>query len=249
MKTKMNFSDIVGMLERDEMREIMGGEYATTIIPPESYDDSMRIPELTPSGPVFGTPGKISAPLPGYSTPTYQGGELNAVVIGPRNNSSTSNSYGSFQLGGGYNSSYSIGYASGYGGVGGSSNYSTSSGITNYEPLLRFFADVLEDFGSATEIAGILAAPFTEGTSLSVASAGTYIGFIGTLSNSGLDIYFDGNYELAELRIATFIATYGLGKALDKALITGELAGSEELAIRLGTLIYGEAWANQIKGK
>jgi hypothetical protein len=134
--------------------------------------------------------------------------------------------------------------------LGGITIYTHSNqGVYTFEPVLRFLADRIENYGTSMEVMGIIGAYLTDGVSLLAADGGFNIGLAGTSLNAGLDIYYDNNTDLAQMRLATYLATYGLGKALEKALITGEIAGSTELALRLGTLVYGEAWANQMRQK
>ncbi len=120
MKTKIAFNDIPNVIERDEMRNFLGGQGKI-----ESASDTTPGPdELTPKGLVFGTPGVISAPLPGYPTPTYQGGQLNTVVITPRKNYT----YGGYQFGSNTNSVFNNGSSSGYNGIGGGFDAGNSTG-------------------------------------------------------------------------------------------------------------------------
>lgn len=237
MKTKIAFNDIPNGIERDEMKQVLGGNVASvykedsTVVSGRTdllnggsatkWFTSVGDKSFIGSGSIYSTndPKKIKQIMSAITGNTYsydpkvtwdaKGAHLGELTI--------------------YTQKKEV--------------YST------YEPVLRFLADKIEDYGTSVELAGIVAAFFTDGASLLAADGGFNIGLAGTTLNAGLDVYYDNNTDLAQMRIATFIATYGLGKALDKALITGELAGSRELALKLGTLIYGEAWANQMRQK
>ena len=241
----MNFSDITNVLERDEMKSVLGGYSAP--LEERNFSGDGFIPE----GSFFNTAGG------GGGGDTYGTSSANrgSWLLGYNSSYSTSNPTEIRQImsaltGNTYSYDPKITWDANGAHLGGMTIYThRNAGVFTFEPVLRFLADSIENYGTSVELAGIIGSFFTDGAGLGVSLEGGAIGFVGTVSNAGLDVYYDNNTDLAQMRLATFIATYGLGKALEKALITGELAGSRELALRLGTLVYGEAWANQMRQK
>lgn len=78
---------------------------------------------------------------------------------------------------------------------------------------LRWGFNGLETVGGWMEIAGIAAAPFTEGASLALVTPGAWISGIGTGGNIGMDIY-EENYFGASYRAFKWGVTYGMGRVI-----------------------------------
>jgi hypothetical protein len=108
MKTKMKFSDITNVIERDEMKKIMGGSGKPV---PEEEDIIQTILPVVHEGGTdpfqfrvgagFGNlpPGQLSTPIPG-TTDSFYGESLSGVVVGGNySNSSFGGTFGAVAFG------------------------------------------------------------------------------------------------------------------------------------------------------
>lgn len=86
--------------------------------------------------------------------------------------------------------------------------------------------DGLEVSGTVVTAAGYAAAPFTEGTSLSLVPVGETLNLAGTGINMGLDLY-NGKVGDATYKAASTAAFHGLGKVVDKAQSAGKVTKTD----------------------
>ncbi|WP_026711072.1 RHS repeat-associated core domain-containing protein [Flavobacterium filum] len=80
---------------------------------------------------------------------------------------------------------------------------------------LRFYFNTVENVGTAIEVGALVAAPFTEGASLTILPSAFQINTVGVIGNSMIDIY-DGKLGAASMRLTKHFAFLGLGRALNK---------------------------------
>ncbi len=81
---------------------------------------------------------------------------------------------------------------------------------------IRWLLEGGETIGGYMELAGLLAAPSTEGVSLASTVVGGYLSLGCSLANSVLDVY-EGDYKMAGYRLAKTAFFAGMGKAIDNA--------------------------------
>ena len=82
------------------------------------------------------------------------------------------------------------------------------------KPILRSTFNKMEIIGGTAEAVGLMAAPFTGGASLPLASIGYQVSLYGTLGNTALD-FIDGDINGGVYRLAKFALSAGMGKALN----------------------------------
>ena len=97
--------------------------------------------------------------------------------------------------------------------------------------------DGLETSGTAVTAIGYVAAPFTEGTSLSLVPVGETLGLAGTGINMGLDLY-NGNVGDAAYKAVSTATSHGLGKVVDKAQSAGKVTKTDGAIMNF----FMEAW-------
>lgn len=82
---------------------------------------------------------------------------------------------------------------------------------------LRWSFDGMETVGGYMEVVGLVASPFTVGTSAAtITTFGAWTSGIGTAGNIGMDLYFDGNFKSASYRAFKWTLTFGMGKVIGK---------------------------------
>ena len=96
--------------------------------------------------------------------------------------------------------------------------------------VLRRLANGAENTGAALDLAGILGAPISGGSSLAVlGTLGEVASFTGMATNTTLDLYEgykngdNRKYYSALKRVSIFAATFGTGKAIDKLKKIGKI--------------------------
>jgi hypothetical protein len=113
--------------------------------------------------------------------------------------------------------------------------------------------DSVEEVGAWTEVAGVAAAPFTDGLSLAVAPLGFWEGAVGTVGNVSVDLYEysstgDAKYlKTAAFRATKFGITAGLGKAIDR--IPGASYMIDKTVLKINAFIYDKVVSPRIQSK
>jgi hypothetical protein len=113
--------------------------------------------------------------------------------------------------------------------------------------------DTIEEVGAWTEVAGVAAAPFTEGLSLAVEPLGFWEGAIGTAGNISVDLYEsystgDTKYlKTAAFRATKFAITAGVGKAIDR--IPGGSYMIDKTVLKINAFIYDKIVSPRVQSR
>ena len=154
-----------------------------------------------------------------------------------------------------YISAESGGPGKGKGGKGDKPKKKKKKSDNNKAPMiskLHKMFDVIEEVGGDIEIAGVVAAPATEGLSLALEPIGFWHSAVGTTGNIMLDMYeaytgVDGKLKSAAFRATKFTITFGTGKAIER--IPGGDFMIDKTVLKINTFIYDKIVTPRVQSK